>query len=168
MRDPLNRIIMEDIGLTVDSNNKIMDQDTRQELKYKEKNMRYSSNNSVVLTQSDMIFDPAANKALMGSLFTHYLNKVEEEDGTYVPVYYEVRNQEGQTGLVAKVHMEGSSEEESLETGFYNNDSLKYAEMIKKINGSSDTDLSEYDSEPKQDMTNQTKKQKKKRLIDFR
>ena len=37
MRDPLNRIIMEDIGLTVDSNNKIMDQDTRQELKYKEK-----------------------------------------------------------------------------------------------------------------------------------
>lgn len=168
MRDPLNRIIMEDIGLTVDPNNKIMDQDTRQELKYKDKSMRYSSQNSVVLTQADMAFDPASNKSLMNNLFDHYLTKIEDEDGTYVPIYYEERNPDGQgTGLIAKIHREGSATEEVLKTQYYNNDSLKYVEMIRQINESSNTNLSEYDSEPK-DMTKPQRKRKKKKVIDFR
>lgn len=163
MRDPLNRIIMEDIGLTVNDNNKIMDQDTREELSYKGKSMRYSSQNSVVLTNQDMVFDPASNKALMGKLFDHYLNKIESEDGTYVGIYYEEIDPETQqSSLVAKVQFEGESETQ-IRTNSYNNDSLKYAEMIKKLNRSDDTDLSEYDKEPILDSVRSRKKKKWKK-----
>ena len=121
MHDPINKVIMEEIGLTVDSSNRIMDQDTRALLSYREKNLKFSSQNSVTLTNNDIIFDPASNKAIMGSLFDHFLTKIEDEEGTYVSIHYEKKNEDdNSTALVAIV------DGEEITTDYYNNDSLKY------------------------------------------
>ena len=54
-------------------------------------------------------------------------------------------------------------------TKLYNNESLKYAEMIKIINQSADTDLSQYDSETvKRDLEKPKKKSVKRKKVDFR
>lgn len=162
MKDPINKMIMEEIGLTVDSSNRVLDQDTRALLSYKDKNMKYSSQNSVTLTNKDIIFDPAANKAVMGSLFDHFLHKVEEEDGSYVSLHYEKKNEEdNSTALVAIV------DGESYETDYYNNDSLKYVEMMRHLNGSSDTDLHDMDSEAKpiEDNTAVTKRKHRRKKV---
>ena len=162
MKDPINKMIMEEVGLTVDSSNRVLDQDTRALLSYKDKNMKYSSQNSVTLTNKDIIFDPAANKAVMGSLFDHFLHKVEEEDGSYVSLHYEKKNEEdNSTALVAIV------DGESYETDYYNNDSLKYVEMMRHLNGSLDTDLHDMDSEakPVEDNTAVTKRKHRRKKV---
>lgn len=162
MKNPLNKVIMEEIGLTVDSSNRVMDQDTRAILSYKDKNMKYSSQNSVTLTNQDIIFDPASNKTVMGSLFNHFLGKIEEEDGTYVSLHYEKRNEENNSSaLVAVVNGE------EVCTDYYNNDSLKYVEMIKHLNEAEDTDLHSYDSEsvPNIDSTAVTRNKKKRKKV---
>ena len=144
MKDPINKVIMEEIGLTVDSSNRVMDQDTRALLSYKDKNMKYSSQNSVTLTNKDIVFDPASNKAIMGSLFDHFLTKIEDEEGTYVSLHYEKKNEkDNSTALVAIV------DGEEITTDYYNNDSLKYVEMMRHLNESIDTDLHNMDSEAK-------------------
>lgn len=163
MRDPINRIIMEDVGLTVDKNNRIFDQDTRGYLRYNDKDMRYSSQNSVTLTNNDIIFDPGSNKMLMGHVFNYYLGKVQEEDGTYVSMHYEKTKEDGSSALTAKI------DGKEYTTNYYNNESLKYAEMIKIINQSADTDLSQYDSETvKRDLEKPKKKSVKRKKVNFR
>lgn len=160
MKDPLNKVIMEDIGLTVDSNNRVMDQDTREYLSYRDKNMKFSSQNSVTLTNQDIIFDPITDKAVMGSLFNHYLGKIEEEDGVYVALHYEQRSEDGKsTALVAKV------DNQEITTDYYKNDSLKYVEMIKRLNGDSDYNMKDYDKSYKKDNSVISNK---KRKADFR
>ena len=141
MHDPINKVIMEEIGLTVDSSNRIMDQDTRALLSYREKNLKFSSQNSVTLTNNDIIFDPASNKAIMGSLFDHFLTKIEDEEGTYASIHYEKKNEDdNSTALVAIV------DGEEITTDYYNNDSLKYVEMMRCLNGSDDLNLHGMDS----------------------
>ena len=167
MRDPINKIIMEDIGLTVDKNNRVMDQDTRGYVRYNNKDMRYSSQNSVILTNNDMVFDPGSNKIVMSHVFNYYLGKVQEEDGTYVSMHYEkIREEDGASALTAKI------DGKEYTTHYYNNESLKYAEMIKIINQSEDTDLSQYDSKiTRKDFEKAKKKSvsaKKRKKVDFR
>lgn len=162
MKDPINKVIMEEIGLTVDSSNRVMDQDTRALLSYKDKNMKYSSQNSVTLTNKDIVFDPASNKAIMGSLFDHFLTKIEDEEGTYVSLHYEKKNEkDNSTALVAIV------DGEEITTDYYNNDSLKYVEMMRHLNESIDTDLHNMDSEAKQieDNTTVTRRKPKRKKV---
>ena len=162
MKDPINKVIMEEIGLTVDSSNRVMDQDTRALLSYKDKNMKYSSQNSVTLTNKDIVFDPASNKAIMGSLFDHFLTKIEDEEGTYVSLHYEKKNEkDNSTALVAIV------DGEEITTDYYNNDSLKYVEMMRHLNESIDTDLHNMDSEAKtiEDNTTVTRRKPKRKKV---
>ena len=162
MKDPINKVIMEEIGLTVDSSNRVMDQDTRALLSYKDKNMKYSSQNSVTLTNKDIVFDPASNKAIMGSLFDHFLTKIEDEEGTYVSLHYEKKNEkDNSTALVAIV------DGEEITTDYYNNDSLKYVEMMRHLNESVDTDLHNMDSEAKpiEDNTTVTRRKPKRKKV---
>ena len=90
MHDEFNRIVLQIVGLATDNRCIVYDQDTNQQLKYKEKNLRYSSNNSVPVTKQDTIFDPSSNRGQMSSLFNFYADKVHEEDGTYVSTTSEI------------------------------------------------------------------------------
>ena len=116
----------------------------------------------VTLTNKDIVFDPASNKAIMGSLFDHFLTKIEDEEGTYVSLHYEKKNEkDNSTALVAIV------DGEEITTDYYNNDSLKYVEMMRHLNESIDTDLHNMDSEAKpiEDNTTVTRRKPKRKKV---
>lgn len=144
MHDPLNKMIMEEIGLTVDKQNRVYDQDTRQPILFKDKSMKYSSQHSVALSNNDMVFDPANNKGLMGSLFDYYTQKLEDEEGVYVAGHFEESDENGRVAVNMTV------DDKQIKTNYYTNNSLSYLEAIKALNGSNDLDLTGYDSERKQ------------------
>lgn len=139
MQDYLNKIVMEEIGLGVDSYQKVIDQDSRDQLKFKDKNIKYSSQNSVVTTKNDIIFDPAENKNLMCSLFDHFTQKIESEENKYVSMYYDISDN---TGYAIAAMVDGIR----VTSDHYNNESLKYIDIIMKINGTEDVDLKKYDN----------------------
>lgn len=150
MQDHINKIIMNEIGLGVDDHQKVIDQDTREILKFKDKNIKYSSQNSVVLTKNDILFDPFEAKNLMNCLFDHFTKKIEQEDSKYVARYYDLSSEDG-TALEAIVNGE------KVTSDYYNNDSLKYLDVIMQLNGSDDINLKQYDTE------DNTKKKKGRR-----
>ena len=134
---------------------KIVDSDTRQQLLYKDKNMRYSSSNSVPITKQDVIFDPSSNKGQMKALFDHFTNKIEDEDGTYVKMSYEVQNGE-KSALTYEV------DGVKVTTNSYYNDSLKYIEAIERLNGCEDVGyLQQYDKENEKPKPTKSKRKKK-------
>ena len=79
MNDPINKMMMEEIGLTVDSQSRVMDQDTREYLSFKSRQMKFSSQNQVTIGDRDMVFDPASNKNVAANLLDYYANKLQEE-----------------------------------------------------------------------------------------
>lgn len=141
MHDPINKIIMQEIGLGVDNHQKVIDQDTRETLKFKDKNIKYSSQNNVVLTKNDMPFDPFQTRNLMNSLFDHFTEKANDEDGIYVSMYYDIPGEKG-TALEAVVNGE------KIKSNYYENDALRYLDVIMKINGSDTSGLMQYDAKP--------------------
>ena len=152
MDNPLNKIIMNEIGLTVDSQSRVMDQDTREHLQFRSKNMKYSSQNQVTLGNKDMVFDPASNKNVMSSLFDYYANKIQnEEDGKYVSMYNEKVDGD-------KSSLEVRVDGETIISGQYHNDSLKYVDAIMRLNGNKNVDLSDYDKKESEQQDNKPNK----------
>lgn len=149
MHDPINKIIMQEIGLTIDNHQKVVDQDTREILKFKDKNLKYSSKNDIVITRNDVPFDPIDAKNMMTSLFNHFTEKINIEDGSYVSMYYDINSEEG-TALEAVI------DNNKITSDFYKNDALKYLDIIMKINGADTSGLKQYDIKPTKD-TNRKK-----------
>lgn len=138
MQDPLNKVIMEEIGLTVDDQNRVLDQDTRERIKFKDKTVKYSSQHPVTIGNNDIVFDPMNNRTLMNTLFEYYSHKLQEEDDVYVAMHYEQRSEDKST-LYAKV------DGKVLESKPYHQEALKYVDVIKQLNGAENVDLSQYD-----------------------
>lgn len=161
MNDPMNKIIMTEIGLTVDDQSRVMDQDTREYLRFNSKNLKYSSQNQVTLGNKDMQFDPVSNRAVMGNLFDYYANKLSEEGEAYVSMYSE-RIHDDKTSLEVKV------DDKVITTKPYYNDSLKFVDAIQQLNGATDVDLSEYDKKKEQDNNPKPKRRNNKHKSIFR
>lgn len=137
----LNRLIMQEIGLAVDNRQKVYDQDTGP-IQYKEKNLKFAGENSVIISNKDMPFNPAENPFVMASLFDHYGKKIEEEEGISISRFCEVQDNTGKSAL------DITTNNGTFRTNFYNNDSLKYVDAIQYLNGS-DPNLNEYDYDKK-------------------
>ena len=133
--------IFRTIGLDVDNSNKVIDQDTCRPIEFKGKSIKYTSdpNRNLLLAKNDILFDPINNSKLMSNLFSYYLTKLEENEGVTFNSYYIKNGNEGRTALEVK------NEDQKITSKFYNNDSMKYIDIILKLSGESDIDLSEYD-----------------------
>lgn len=141
MRHPLNRILMEEIGLSVDKKNCIIDQDTREPMLYGGKSLKYSSKYEIPITNADIKFDPAYNKNLMVNLFKYFLSKIEAEDEIYVKTYSEVPKEDGTSALCLDL------DDKRYMTKFYRNPTFKYIEMIQVLNcGEITAPLDAYDA----------------------
>lgn len=141
MHDPINKIIMREIGLGVDNSQKVIDQDTREILNFKEKNIKYSSQGDINITKNDILFDPTETKNLINSLFNHFTKKIESEEGTYVSLYYDIPSPKG-------IALEAVVDGEKLTSAFYKNDTLRYLDIIMQINGADKSGLKQLDSAP--------------------
>lgn len=153
MHDPLNKMVMEEIGLTIDKNKVVIDQDTRQPIIIKDKVMKYSSKNIVPVRRDEQVFDPAANKSQMAFAFDYFVSKLESE-GEPVDMYYDIHD-----GSAMEVKKNG----EVLQTEDYNNDQLRYIDMMRRLNGSSPEDIKSMDDKTKKSQV----KRKKKPKVDF-
>lgn len=132
----LSDILMREIGLDIDSNQCIIDQDTGIPLEYNGKKIVYEGNRS----KTSVPFDPLNNTKMMSHLFSYYTEKVAEEDGRYFSAFYQVNDS------ATKNHLEAKDESSGLviKSEPYVNDTLKYADLILKINGV-EMDLSKKD-----------------------
>ena len=137
----ISRKIFRAIGLDVDNANKIIDQDTCRPIEFKGKCIKYTSdpNKNLLLAKNDILFDPINNTKLMSNLFGYYLTKLEETENIAFDSYYVKAGNGGRTALELK------SESETITSKYYNNDSIKYMDMILRLNGESNIDLNEYD-----------------------
>ena len=135
----ITQIIMHEIGLDVDKNNNIVDQDNGQPIHFNGKELKYNlGEKKLRIGRNDVEFDPIENTKIMSHLFSYYLDKKNEEDGTYFPVYFSVSNPDGKSSLEIKG-------DNTFKSKYYKNESLKYADAILRINGNEYTDLSSID-----------------------
>lgn len=146
-RDPIafGELMMDEIGLYVDPYGRVVDQETNAALQIKGKGLKFSVDGSVNVGKNEMVFDPLNNQALANNLFGYYLNNRFNENGNnYVSNYCTVASNNDKT----KGSLEVKTNEKVMSSGEYYLDSLKYADMVMQMNGSSSIDLSEFDKTP--------------------
>lgn len=156
MLDPCNRIIMNEIGLTVDDKYRVVDMDTGIPLTIDGKPLKYSAFHCVPVRHGEQIFDPMHKYKQMNVLFDYFIAKAAEENpSNTVDIYYEV----GDTGA-----LEAKGPFGTYTTDAYNQDQLKYVDMMLQVNGTPNKNLRQYDFDEKPDrMAN---KRKTKLLFD--
>lgn len=136
-KEDFNNKVMQEIGLEVDSNGNVIDQDSRNLIQFKSKNIKCTN-----IGRDDIPFNPLENASLMSKLFSYYVDKLDKEDGRYVSVYYPNARDKGEKGYIEL--KEGTN---VIKSGTYYNDSIKYAELMITLNGNTKVDFSELDSE---------------------
>lgn len=136
-------LVMDEMGLYVDPYGNVVDQQTDAALQIKGKHLKFVSEGDVSLSRDEMVFDPLNNQTLANNLFGYYINNRYNESGNnYVSTYATVAA-EGGKGTV-EVKVDGNT----LASGKYYTDSVKYADIMMRMNGSDEVDLSEYDKKP--------------------
>ena len=132
--EDLKKLLMDEIGLYIDKTGNIVDQDTMQQVKFRNKNLKQDKSKG--FRYNDMIFDPVNNPRQMESLFRYATDKDEIE----VISYGNSVNQDGTYTCIV------CTNDNTLESKRYKNPSLGYAENILNLYGESNVDLSEFDT----------------------
>lgn len=141
-----------ELGLSINNEQFIYDQDTGVVLKYKDKRIKMSFTGNVYGSNNDVVFDPSINYDLMVKLFGYYIEKetqngndigyiahfAEEEFGrAFVP-----KNERFKQRIVIK------TKNGDIKTTAYYNLYLAYVEAIFILSGNIDYDLSNFDILP--------------------
>lgn len=139
----LNRL-MSEIGLDIDETNHIVDQDTGSSLQFNGKNLIFIDNpmQRINKRRNDIPFNPIESPKLMNHLFSYYINKIHEEDGRYINIYYPVQEPGNRKGCI---ELKEETTNTTIRSNEYSNDCLKYMDLILQLNGNDDNDLSDYD-----------------------
>ena len=134
--------IMQEVGLEINSDNYVIDQDTGDKLNFKGRNVKFNANGNVPLSREDILFDPLDNQTMMSQIFSYFTNKLDEQDGRYINVIYSTQPDRYSKGTV-------SCKENGriIQSNEYYKDSLKYANLITKLNGAEE-DFSDLDAAP--------------------
>ena len=141
-----------EIGLSINNDQYIYDQDTGIVLKYKDKYMKMSFNSDVYAGRNDMVFDPVTNYNLIVTLLGYYLEK-EAADGNDIGYIADFKEEEFKRGFYAKgerfrQRVVIRTKTGDLFTNYYYNLYLAYIEAIFIVSGSTNYDLSNFDILP--------------------
>lgn len=128
----LKKIIMEEIGLYADNTGCIIDQDTIQPVKFRNKNLKEDMSKG--FRKNDIVFDPVNNLKQMESLFKYATNK----DNIDVLSYGSHLNKDGTYTCIV------CTNDSTIESKGYNNPTLGYIENMLSLYDNK-MDLSEYD-----------------------
>ena len=138
-----------EIGLSINNEQYIYDQDTGIVLTYKDKRIKYSFNNIVYGGSNDIVFDPSTNYDLIVKLFGYYIEKENQDnDIGYIAHFTEpeetgkvfvAENERFRQRLVIK------TKSGDIATQYYYNLYLSYIEAIFIISGNTEYDLSNFD-----------------------
>lgn len=141
-KESLNNLILENVGLYVDDDGYIYDNDLMHKVLVRGKALVDKPDNEINY-RYEMKFDPVGNPSLMDKLFKYYLNKDSIDTGVDVKmVSY------GPTKRGARSYLEVVKEDNTkYNSGYYYNDCIKFASIILKMNN----DLIEYNLKPLDD-----------------
>ena len=144
----LNDFVIKEAGLELDYRNHVVDQDTGLPIIIKNKFVKYNNGTVSRLMPNEIEFDPLNNQLLAQQICDNYLTKLYEEgelDSITYGITNSERNTEGRAMCIAS---------DRIISDNYNLDSLKYIDLIAKINktytDSKETiKLKSYDQKPK-------------------
>lgn len=125
----LNDFIMKETGLELDQNNRVVDQDTGMYLVINNKYVKYNNTAIYRLNSDEIEFDPLNNTLLAHNICVNYLIKLNNE-GVLNVTTFGISNKTRDTLGVA-LCISGSNR---ISSDQYNLDSLKYIDLIGKIN----------------------------------
>jgi hypothetical protein len=135
--------LLQEIGIDIDGNNILVDQDTQMVIYFNGKKVKYRLDGSPIpIGKNDIYFDPINNVKLMNTLFLYYINKLQTLDGIYYNIFYPVALQDGS----GKGYIEIKGPNTIIRSGLYFNDCLKYIDLLFRLSGEQFVDLSMYDS----------------------
>ena len=137
--------LFSEIGLGINSQQYLYDQDTQTVIQFKEKYIKASINGQPVYAgRNDIVFEPAKNYTLMTRLFEYYLDKCQNSDDGdqlhgYIAHYIDDDETKEKQRVVVKTVGRGE-----ISSQFYFNVYLAYIDCLFKIAGYN-ADLSNFD-----------------------
>ena len=140
--DDLEQKLMMEIGLSVDLEHTVTDQDFGTYLSLHGKYIKAKRNGiePFVNRHSSIYFDPVRNVKFMRYLFQYYMTKIQKLDNRYFSVFFPTYNQETGAGCI-----DIKNETESYRSKYYYNEALRYIDIIFRISGE-EIDLTKFDS----------------------
>ena len=124
-REDFNQRVLENIGLEIDCDNYIVDQDTGDRIQIRGKLLKTQD-----VDYDSIEYNPLDNPMMMNKLFGYFLYKNEQETGVGTRVFSHSTNNKKEKGYVELVQEDNTVYKSS---SFYN-DSLKYADIIFRMN----------------------------------
>ena len=124
--------LFNEIGLSINAQQYLYDQDTGITLRYKDKYMKATTSiEPIYAGKSDIIFDPANNFNCMVTLFGYFIEKITASDNfPYKAQYVEDNPDKTKQRLVVQT-IDGKE----YTSEFYNNLYLGFIEVIFQISG---------------------------------
>lgn len=126
-KEDFNNKIMQNIGLEIDDENCIIDEETGNRLQIKGKFIKMQVDEQ---DRNSVEFNPLENPTLMNRLFSYFLDKNERETGIGTKAFSHSVNGKRDKGYVVLIQQDETT---YVSDRFYN-DSLKYADIILKMN----------------------------------
>ena len=154
----LNKRLMMEVGFDVGDHRRLIDQDTGLEVKFDGKYLVAPGSKS---GKNSIEFDPINDVHQMSSVFSYYNQKVASEDGEEVRTYFPVETDP----KTNKGYIEARTDTKVYRSNEYNNDSLKFTDIIMKMNGANKVDLSEYDRSKEELALKRKEKREEERRI---
>ena len=138
----LNNLVLREVGLDLDHQYNVVDQDTGIQLQINGKLIKYyfgADVNPDSNVNGDKILDAVRDSYLMNFLVGYYIEKIKEEiPDLYIYSYHSINDRYSpRTALEVKGNL-------NFRTRYYFNDCLKYIEALYRLTGG-DIDLTEYD-----------------------
>lgn len=132
--------LMTEIGLEVDSEMRVVDQDDGNVIMFKGKSLKVSLDQfrQPFIGRNDILFDPISNFKVMSNLFSYFIHKTSITEGRYFSIFYTVPLNNGRT------YIEIKEDNEIIRSNAYINPCIAYIDLIFRINGEA-YDLSAYD-----------------------
>ena len=136
--------LFAEIGLSINSDQYLYDQDTMSLIKYKDKYIKATVQPvEIYAGRNDIIFDPARNLNLMVTLFGYFVNKESNNpDGDtirFISQYTDDNETRDKQRLVIK------TANGDVASRFYQNIYLAYIECIFLLTGNFSVDLTNFD-----------------------
>lgn len=125
----IERKLLKHLGLDVNHDNYVIELDTGNVIAFSNKFLKYSYNYFISVNKDkEVYFNPIGNLELVVSLLSYYLNKLDEKEGIYYPVFFTIKDDTRiKNAVVIKNHLE------SVQTNFYNKINIAYIEAIFKV-----------------------------------
>lgn len=130
--------VLQEVGLEIDTNDRVIDQDNNSLVKFKGKTLKFNPDKKPLINRTEIEFNPLENPNIMNYMMSYYVKKLEEEENRYIGMFFLTDTEDNGRAQCKENGKLVSSD-------LFFNDSVKYADLISKLNGNTSVDFSKYD-----------------------